>query len=87
MKTTLLLLALILSLSGCGLCPTKTITVKVEVPVPVPCKVASPTKPVYPLQESKKEEDIFNKTKKAIAEIELRKGYETELEAAVKSCQ
>lgn len=69
-------------------CATERLVVKeVKVPVPIPCKIISPDKPVYPLQEAKKEEaDIFVITQKALAEIELRQGYETKLEAAIVEC-
>jgi len=83
MKTMLALLAVVM-LTAC----TPSLVVKeVKVPVPVPCRIVSPEKPVYPLQEAKKDEaNIFNITQKALAEIELRQGYETKLEAAITEC-
>lgn len=61
--------------------------VEVKVPVPVPCKVAPIEKPAFPLQEAQTSEGFGVKLKKALAEIELRKAYETKLESAVESCQ
>lgn len=55
--------------------------------VEVPCNVNMPDKPVYPLTDTGDvKDDIFVKSKKALAEIEARKGYETKLEAAAQSC-
>lgn len=64
-----------------------TIDKKVDVIVKVPCKVTAPEKPVMPVSQLTKEDTIYKKTQTALAEIELRKGYETKLEAAVKACQ
>jgi hypothetical protein len=73
-------------MTGCGF-NERLVVKEVKVPVPIPCKIVSPDKPVYPLQEAKKEEtDIFVITQKALAEIELRQGYETKLEAAILEC-
>lgn len=86
MKTFIIIPALFLS--GCSLLPTRTIVVDHNVLVTIPCRITQPQKPVMPLTDSSKiEEDIFVKTKKALAEIELRKGYEKQLETVVESCQ
>lgn len=58
----------------------------VKVPVSVPCKVELPSEPVYPLDTAKESEDLFSKVKKALAELEIRRAYETKLKAAAKSC-
>ena len=84
MRTIFLALALLLP--GCSLLPTRT--VNHDVMVTVPCKITLPQKPVMPLTDSAKvEDDIFVKVKKALSEIELRKGYELQLETAAGSCQ
>jgi hypothetical protein len=58
-----------------------------EVIVQVPCKITPPEKPVLPLTDNGSVEDnIFDKTKKALSEIELHKGYELLLEAAISGC-
>jgi hypothetical protein len=73
-------------LSGCHWF-TRTVYVDREVMVTVPCTVQVPQKPVMPLTESGKVTDnIYVKSQKALAENDLRKGYESELEAAAQSC-
>jgi hypothetical protein len=81
---SLLLISLVFT--GCA-CHPREVQVRVEVPIPVPCKVAPIEKPIFLLQEAKQEESFGTKLKKALSEIETRKGYETKLEAAVRSCQ
>ena len=76
---------LVLTLNGCG--GEHTIIKEVKVPVPIACKVIVPERPLMPLEQAKKEEaDIFIIMKKALAEIELRQGYETKLESAIIEC-
>lgn len=77
---------LVLFLVGCASTP-KIETRIVEVPVAVSCIKQVPVKPEYPLQGSNPDEDIFVLTKRALAEIELRKGYEGELEAVLIACK
>lgn len=78
--------AVLILLSGCGTVPQKI--VDHEVMVSVPCKVTMPAKPVFPLTDTGDvKDDIFVKTKKALAEIDLRAGYEAQLEAVAKSCE
>lgn len=76
---------IIMILSGCA-CTPKIETKIVEVPVAIECVKSVPVKPEYPLQGSNPDEDVFVLTKRALAEIELRKGYEGELEAVVSGC-
>ena len=61
-------------------------TVEVEVPVEVRCKVEYPKKPAWPLDTIPEGSDIYVVGSAALAEIELRSGYEGELEAALKRC-
>ena len=76
----------VLFLSGCAGNPSISVK-EVYVEVPVPCKIEKPEKPVFPLQEANKDEDnIYVIIQKALAEIELRKGYEVKLEAAIDQC-
>lgn len=78
-----------LILAGCCT-PTPPIhdIVERQVLVSVPCKVKMPSKPMMPFTESATvNDDIFMKTKKALAEIDVRKGYEVLLEAAADSCK
>ena len=75
-------------LAGCQSIPKKENIVKQDVLVTVPCKIQPVEKPVMPLTENGTVKDsIFVKVKKALAEIDLRKSYETKLESAVKACQ
>jgi hypothetical protein len=76
---------IIVVLTGCA-CTPKIETKIVEVPVAIECVKSIPVKPEYPLQGSKPDEDVFVLTKRSLAEIELRKGYEGELEAVVSGC-
>ena len=85
MKTIYAVLPVLL-LCACGTVPPKV--VDHEVLVTVPCKVTMPSKPVMPLTDTGDvKDDIFVKTKKALAEIDLRKGYEAQLEAVAQSCK
>ena len=68
--------------------PPIQVVVEHKVLVTIPCKVALPTKPSMPLTDSgDMRDDIFIKTKKALAEIDLRKGYEAQLESSARSCE
>ncbi len=79
-------LLFLLLLSGCQSLG-QVVTQEVKIPVPVPCKIVSPAKPVMPLQEAEATEgNIFVILQLALAEIELRQGYETELEVAITTC-
>ena len=88
MKTTLLalLLPVVLGVSGCATTP-QVVTKIVEVPVMVTCIKTTPTKPEFPFSLSQPDEDLFVLSKRAVAEIELRKGYEGELEAVLVACK
>ena len=82
----LLIAMAILTLTGCA--TTDTNVVDHNVLVSTPCKVTMPAKPLMPLTDTgTTTDDIFVKTKKALAEIDVRKGYESELEAAAGSCK
>jgi len=83
MKTLLLS---VLLLAGCVTNQPPNV-VDHNIMVTIPCKVVIPVKPVMPLTDTATvDDDLFVKSKKALAEIELRKGYEGEIEAAAKSC-
>ncbi|MGQ2992786.1 hypothetical protein [Variovorax sp.] len=67
---------------GCG-----SVSVQpVRVPIPVECRVAEPARPAMPTETLVPPVDIDQFAKAAMAEIELREGYEGELLAAVRSC-
>lgn len=88
MNKSLLFLPILL-LVGCATTKPSIITktVEVKVPVQVPCKVKPVPKPNMPLKSLDPSSNIYDKVKTALAEIEIRKGYETNLEAAIKSCE
>jgi hypothetical protein len=83
----ILSILLVAFLTGCaGL--FKQNIVDHDILVTIPCKTVTVTKPVMPLTDNGKEtDDIFTKVKKALAEIDIRKGYEAQLEAQVNSCK
>ena len=80
---------LVFLLAGCT--PPSTIIkepVEVLVPVAKACPVEYPEKPFWALDEpGLKEANVFNKVNAALKEIEQRRGYERELEAALGVCK
>ena len=89
MQNKLLILIATLSLVGCATDTPpgiNTVIQKVEVPIAVPCKVELPVKPTLNFDKLTTEQDIFDKTKAALADRKLQLGYETELLAALNSC-
>jgi hypothetical protein len=70
------------SLAACGVVPIQT----VKVPVPVECRAESPTRPAMPTEALSPGVDPDRFTASAMAEIELREGYEGELRAALEAC-
>lgn len=61
--------------------------VEVKVPAPVPCKAPDIPVPPWPLSAVPASASDFEFYKAALAEIELRAGYEVRLKAAVAACQ
>lgn len=83
-----LLIPLLAVLAGCASNPAIVVkTERVEVPVPVPCRVKTPEKPVWAVAVLPAGATLFKRVQAMAVEIEQRIGYETRLEAAVKSCQ
>ncbi|MGF6348967.1 hypothetical protein QF040_003680 [Variovorax sp. W2I14] len=70
------------SLSACGVAPIQT----VKVPVPVECRVETPARPAMPTESLSPGVDLDRFSASALAEIELREGYEGELRAALAEC-
>ena len=66
---------------------TPVIPAEVQVPITVRCKAPNVDRPVWPLQTSTGTEPLDVLVRNALAEIELRKGYEEKLEAAVEACK
>ena len=88
MGNKLFLGLVVLALAGCGTDGPliKPVIQKVEVPVAVPCKAEVPTPPDFNFDKLKPEQDIFDKSKAALADRRLHQAYEAELLAALNSC-
>lgn len=86
MKLLILLLPFFLTACASGPQPIKTVDHVVEVPVSTPCKIRQVDKPYLLFDYIKKENDIYTKAESAMADLERRKAYEKELEAAIKEC-
>lgn len=83
----IILLAVFL-LMGCSAMPEKPIvqTVTIEKPVQVPCRVPPIERPAWETERANAADPVL--VSRAIrAELEQRRGYETRLEAAAKSCE
>ena len=65
----------------------QTVVQKVEVPIAMPCVVEIPVTPDFNFDKLSQDNDIFEKTRAALADLQLHKSYETELLAALKSCK
>jgi hypothetical protein len=76
------LMGLVGVLSACGVAPIQT----VKVPVPVECRVEVPARPAMPTELLSPGVDLDRFSASALAEIELREGYEGELRAALGAC-
>ncbi len=83
-----LVLVIAYGVTGCQTMPGKPIvqTVVVEKPVPVPCRVPAIERPAWETERANAADPVL--VSRAIrAELEQRRGYETRLEAAAKSCE
>lgn len=69
-------------LAGCGVAPLQS----VKTPIPVECRVQRPTRPAMPTEALAPGVDLDRFSAAAMAEIELREGYEWELNAALDVC-
>lgn len=77
----------ILLLAGCATTPQPAQPVEVSVPVEVPCKVSAPVRPAFAVDALPIGSSLWNQVRALRAERLQRKGYESELEVAVLSCQ
>lgn len=81
-------LSALLLLTACSTQKIVSVPVEVKVPVPIPCPVENPPKPEWPLEKTDlATATVFEKVTHALAEIELRIGYEKQLEAALEACK
>lgn len=69
-------------LTACGVAPVQT----VKVPIPVECRVEVPARPAMPTEALAPGVDLDRFSASALAEIELREGYEEELRTALGQC-
>ncbi len=69
-------------LAACGVAPIQA----VKVPIPVECRVDVPARPAMPTEALSPGVDLDRFSASAMAEIELREGYEGELRAALAEC-
>jgi hypothetical protein len=69
-------------LAGCGVAPLQL----VKTPIPVECRVQRPMRPAMPTEALAPGVDLDRFAAAAMAEIELREGYELELNAALDVC-
>lgn len=79
----LVLVVLLALLAGCG-APGQLQAVNVA--IPVECREQEPGRPVMPTESLQVTDALDVKAKAALAEIELREGYEGELLAALRGC-
>lgn len=77
----------LLLLAGCASQPIAYAPIKESVAVAVECKIEAIPTPEWPTQALNDKNTLFEKVRAVLAELSLRKGYEAQLEAAVKSCQ
>ena len=82
MMRAIALIAVCAVLAGCG----ATRTLKVSVPVPVACNETVPQKPEWPTEQLAPGVPPFILLRAALAEIDRRDGWETELVAALRAC-
>lgn len=86
-KINIILLSLILSACATDEPLVRVVTERVEVPVPVQCKTDIPATPIFNVPKLATTDTMFDKTKSYLADEQLRKAYEAELLAALKSCK
>lgn len=75
--------ALALLLAGCAGAPVVT---TVKVPVPVACQEKVPDRPVMPTEAFTEKPALDQLTRAALAELEIREGYEIQLRTALEAC-
>ena len=82
------LLVLVVALAGCaGQVEPEPRTVRVEVPVAVPCRAPAVEVPTWATASLQKGDSLQTKVRALLAELEQRKGYQTQLVAALNACQ
>lgn len=80
------LLIVLAFFGGLWTAPEQTVTVPIKVPVPVECRVAVPQRPAMPTEGFQSRPSIDQFTQAAMAELEIREGYEGQLLAGLQAC-
>lgn len=85
---TTVLLAIATFFAGQQLAPVeiRNVPVAVNVPVPVPCLEKVPDRPAMPTETYTAKPAVDRLAADALAEIEIREGYETELRQVAQTC-
>lgn len=79
--------ALCALLAGCVTTPEPVIEVRtVNVAVPIPCRSTEPQRPAMPMDDLQPGISLDQFVAHALAEREVREGYEGELRAALHAC-
>lgn len=88
MQNNIIILFLISLISACSHTEPviSTVIQRVEIPIEVPCEAKIPEKPDFNFSKLRVEDNIFEKSKAALADRELHLSYEIELLAALNSC-
>ena len=64
----------------------QTVTVPIQVGVPMPCEQVVPERPAMPLEGLQQRPSVDGWVQNAMAELEIREGYEKRLHAALQGC-
>ncbi|WP_288477210.1 hypothetical protein [uncultured Pseudomonas sp.] len=85
-----IIVGVLAALTGCAGQPVaepEPRVVRVDVPVQVPCRVKEPAVPAWAADGLRREDALEVKVRALLAERRQAKGYITELQAAITSCQ
>lgn len=80
------LLATVVVLSGCAATETRYVDRVVNNAIPVKCEAEKPVRPVMPTEVLPENATEFEVVRAALAEIDIRDGYEGLLVAALDQC-
>lgn len=87
MKKIIFLIAASAILSACGTTDVVYKPVPVETAVSVPCHIPAVAAPAFPTDAITPKNSLFEQVRAALAEIEIRRGYEAMLTASLRACQ
>lgn len=83
----ILMIAACAALSGCATHDVVYKPVPVQTIVSVPCHIPVINKPAMPVDAVTTKNTMFEQVRSLLAEREIRRGYESMLEASTKACQ